>query len=151
MTSTATERTVECVQCQETVWAVGCYTDPLGRRPGCEAICGACVDHLDPKEWTKKTLLGHLFADDNGYYYTSDTTKQDMVNGHNRRHATEYQGRVTLAARAGVIAHLRDTYGCRMDDDGFAFATDAWVADHVRNHETGNDLGGRLLLTDAPP
>ena len=85
-------RTVECVQCHEQVEPVGCYTDPLGRRPGGEAICGACIDHLDGKEWTKAALLAHL----NGHnhiprqgLYISAMRKTDMVSEHSYLHSLE--------------------------------------------------------------
>lgn len=140
--TTPTATTFECIDCCKQVSTDGAYTDPLGRDGD---ICGSCIEHLDAKNWTKDTILSHLFADDRGYYFTARTTKRDMVNDHHRRHVAAHEGRVNLAARAGIIDYLRSAFGCRVTDDNFSHADDEWIADHIRRHETGDDLGGRLL------
>jgi hypothetical protein len=138
-------RTIECVDCGETVDANGSYTDPLGRRPGPETICGPCIEHLDARNWTKQTILSHLFAEDRGFYYTSGTTKAAMIRGHQDVHRLASERRARLLALGDTIAYLRTVFGCRLDDSGFACSDDKWIADHIKNHETGNTLGGLLL------
>lgn len=140
--TTPTTTTFECIDCCKQVSADGAYTDPLGRDGD---ICGPCIEHLDAKTWTKQTILGHLFAEDRGYYYTSGTTKAAMIRGHQDVHRLASERRARLLALGDTIAYLRTTFGCRLDDSGFACSDDEWMADHIRNHETGNDLGGRLL------
>lgn len=103
--------------------------------------------HLDPKNWTKDSLLDHLFDHDDRYYFTTRSTKKDFEHSHRRIHEREIERAATLARRQadGTIASLRGAFGCRVSDDTFASADDAWMADHIRRHETGDDLGGRLL------
>jgi hypothetical protein len=104
-----------------------------------------CVEHLDIKTWTTKTLIGHYHVDHGGAYITARTTKKGLHESHLESHRLRTEHEQILKERAGVIDYLRSTFGCRLDDDGFACADDAWVADHVHNHETGNTLGGMLL------
>ena len=63
-------------------------------------------ERLNPKNWTRRTLITHLDNPNAGechgnYYYGSDTTKRSMVDSHREKHEREI-------ARA---ARLRDPRG----------------------------------------
>lgn len=106
-------------------------------------------EHLDPKNWTRRTLITHLDNPNAGechgnYYYGSDTTKRSMVDSHREKHEREIARAARLVTLADTIAYLRTTFGCRLAEGSFATADDAWITQHIANHKSGH-LGDRLL------
>ena|ERR1039457_6144077 len=105
----------------------------------------ALAEHTDPRNWTKDLLLNHLFQHDPSFYYGSSSTKASFVRAHVSRHEWTVQRAARLVELTPIMAELRAVFGCRLNDHGFAVASDEWIADHVYRHEAGDDLGGRLL------
>jgi hypothetical protein len=118
------------------------------RHPHCGPVDPAeLAAHLDARGWTKDTIIRHLAEAHGGTYITARTTKRGEVEHHKSCHEMEAERAATFVRRwiMGTIIGLREGFGCRLDDGGFATADDEWMREHIGYHEDGNDLGGRLI------
>lgn len=98
-------------------------------------------EHLDAKSWTKRSILSHMWHHDDGLYYTSRTTKNDLVRWHQNTHERLMKtlDLVEEHARSGFLQRLRDA-GCTRSAHELITIEDAWIDDHIERHHRGDEV-----------